>query len=49
MDTALGASLEERDLLAEFGEDYARYCKTVPMLVPRLWSQRKKAAKATVM
>ena len=33
----LGASLEERDLLAEFGEDYADYRKAVPMFVPRLW------------
>jgi protein-S-isoprenylcysteine O-methyltransferase Ste14 len=27
--------LEERDLLAAFGEDYAHYRETVPMLVPR--------------
>ncbi len=42
----LGASLEERDLLAEFGEDYASYSKTVPMFVPRLWRRRTKAGKA---
>jgi protein-S-isoprenylcysteine O-methyltransferase Ste14 len=29
-----GAVLEERDLLAEFGEDYRRYRRSVPMLVP---------------
>ena len=33
----LGAALEERDLLAQFGDDYARYRQTVPMLVPRPW------------
>ncbi len=33
----LGASLEERDLLAEFCEDYDAYRKTIPMFVPRLW------------
>lgn len=31
----LGASLEERDLLAEFGEDYRLYQRAVPMFVPR--------------
>ena len=30
----LGAILEERDLVAEFGEEYARYRRHVPMLVP---------------
>ena len=29
-----GASLEERDLVAEFGERYRHYQKTVPMLLP---------------
>ena len=29
-----GAILEERDLLAEFGEDYKRYQRAVPMFVP---------------
>jgi protein-S-isoprenylcysteine O-methyltransferase Ste14 len=41
----LGASLEERDLLAEFGEDYARYRQAVPMFVPRGWTRRDKADK----
>lgn len=31
----LGACLEERDLVAEFGESYRHYQKTVPMLIPR--------------
>ncbi len=39
----LGASLEERDLLADFGEDYARYRESVPMFVPRPWKTRTKA------
>lgn len=42
----LGASLEERDLLAEFGEEYARYRKAVPMFVPRRWTRLRKADKA---
>ncbi len=39
----LGASLEERDLMTEFGEDYIRYRKSVPMFVPRLWRLQTKA------
>ncbi len=31
-----GAVLEERDLVAEFGEPYREYCRRVPRLVP--WS-----------
>jgi len=44
----LGASLEERDLLAHFGEDYARYRESVPMFVPRLsrWRKKNEGAKA---
>jgi methanethiol S-methyltransferase len=42
----LGASLEERDLLAEFGEEYARYRQAVPMLAPRGWTRLRKADKA---
>jgi protein-S-isoprenylcysteine O-methyltransferase Ste14 len=30
----LGAKLEERDLLVEFGETYRRYQRRVPMLIP---------------
>lgn len=30
----LGSYLEERDLVAEYGEDYRRYQDTVPMLIP---------------
>ena len=41
----LGASLEERDLLAEFGEDYASYRQTVPMFVPRGRTRREKTDK----
>ncbi len=31
----IGATLEERDLVNCFGDDYRRYQKNVPMLVPR--------------
>ncbi len=40
-----GAILEERDLLAYFGEDYIRYCQATPMFVPR-WRKKKLRAKA---
>jgi protein-S-isoprenylcysteine O-methyltransferase Ste14 len=30
-----GATLEDRDLLAHFGEDYRLYRRTVPMRFPR--------------
>ena len=35
--TIIGAHFEERKLLREFGEDYARYKENTPMLMPRLW------------
>ncbi len=41
----IGARLEERDLLAEFGEDYARYRQAVGMFVPRGWRQQEKSSK----
>ena len=31
---AIGASLEERKLLREFGQDYADYCAVTPMFIP---------------
>ncbi len=36
----LGANLEEHDLMATFGEDYARYRRTVPMFLPGLSRRR---------
>lgn len=33
----LGVALEERDLVAAFGEEYRAYRREVPMLVPRPW------------
>ena len=33
----IGAHWEERKLLAEYGQAYASYRQTVPMLIPRLW------------
>jgi protein-S-isoprenylcysteine O-methyltransferase Ste14 len=35
--TLLGATLEERKLVARFGEQYVLYKKQVPMLIPRMW------------
>jgi methanethiol S-methyltransferase len=32
--------LEERDLIAKFGATYERYCRSVPMLLPRLFGRR---------
>jgi len=34
----LGVRLEERDLVANFGEDYEQYRRRVPMLMPSLFS-----------
>jgi len=34
----LGAYFEERDLVADFGEEYRQYQKSVPMLMP--WKGR---------
>ncbi len=42
----VGAALEERDLLVQFGEDYARYRREVPMFVPRPWRRTEAAKKA---
>ncbi len=36
----LAIRLEERDLIAHHGEDYVRYRKRVPMLVPRLTGRK---------
>jgi protein-S-isoprenylcysteine O-methyltransferase Ste14 len=33
--TAIGTVLEERDLVETFGDDYRRYQREVPMLIPR--------------
>ncbi len=41
----LGASLEERDLLADFGEEYVRYRESVPMFLPRVWRGRRESKK----
>lgn len=37
----VGAFVEERKLVAEFGEEYRRYQREVPMFVPRLGRRRK--------
>jgi protein-S-isoprenylcysteine O-methyltransferase Ste14 len=36
----IGSYLEERDLIAEFGEPYRKYQENVPMLIPR-WFNRE--------
>ena len=35
--TLLGAKLEERKLIKQFGEQYILYKSQVPMLLPRIW------------
>ena len=37
----IAIQLEERDLIAHFGEQYRRYKKWVPMLVPFLWRLKR--------
>ncbi len=39
----LAIQLEEHDLMTAFGDDYAEYRSHTPMLVPRLWSARRRA------
>jgi len=41
----IGTFFEERDLVAQFGEDYRRYQRQVPMLVPHLTFPRRHAAR----
>jgi methanethiol S-methyltransferase len=40
--TVVGMYLEERKLVVEFGEAYKNYSRTVPMLIPRLFTRRSK-------
>jgi methanethiol S-methyltransferase len=37
----LGIQFEERDLVAEHGNSYERYRRSVPMLIPRVGRQRR--------
>src|SRR5215831_4169000 len=37
----IAIQLEERDLVAAFGNDYVAYRRRTPMLVPRLWPSRR--------
>ncbi len=45
----VGALFEERDLVADFGEDYRRYQQEVPMLVPWRWPAAARADEAKVV
>ncbi len=40
----LGATLEERDLLEEFGNEYKLYQRAVPMFIPRPAARRRRLA-----
>ena len=37
----IGIRLEETKLFSEYGEAYRRYSKTVPMLIPRVFTKNK--------
>ena len=41
----IAIQLEERDLVAAFGDTYVEYRRGTPMLIPRLW--RRRAAQRT--
>lgn len=43
----IGTFLEERKLIAEFGDEYLKYRRRVPMLLPRLRSRSGKAGKGS--
>ena len=38
----VGTKLEERKLVEVFGQRYLDYQKSVPMLIPRIWTSRKR-------
>jgi protein-S-isoprenylcysteine O-methyltransferase Ste14 len=40
----IALQLEERDLIAKFGATYQHYCRSVPMLLPRIFSRRRLGA-----
>ena len=40
--TVVGIRIEERKLVAEFGESYTEYCRKVPMLFPRFFLKRSR-------
>jgi protein-S-isoprenylcysteine O-methyltransferase Ste14 len=44
--TVVGALLEERDLVAEFGDSYRKYQRTVPMLIPYRIPQKERVQTA---
>jgi protein-S-isoprenylcysteine O-methyltransferase Ste14 len=43
----IAIQLEERDLEAAFGDDYAGYRRRTPMLIPRVWPSRQAIASET--
>jgi methanethiol S-methyltransferase len=42
----IAIQLEERDLVAAFGDDYVQYRRRTPMLLPRLWPARSNSSSA---
>lgn len=40
--TVVGIRIEERKLVAEFGDGYTEYSRKVPMLIPRFFMKRSK-------
>lgn len=42
--TLLNGVIEEKELLARFGDEYVQYHQSVPFLIPWLWNGRKRSS-----